>query len=155
MQISSLELGVSLSLYLHKSYCLIFFVISLLPPPSPGAHTHTHTSQTSSANQEADSDWPEGFHPAEAADYSCALGSCSSSPAGQDNHHPAPADHCAACGQTNSGQHPTSAPSRSEPTLQHVTSHHTVLHQTSALNISACSSSFTQYFGIHFKLEIT
>lgn len=54
-------------------------LISLL---SPHPLTHTHTSQTSSANQEADSDWPEGFHPAKTADYSCAFGSCTSSPAG-------------------------------------------------------------------------
>lgn len=115
MHMFSPYLKVSLSLYLHKS-C---FLISLFLPPSPD----THTSQTSAANQEADSDWPQGFHPAQTTDYSCALGSCHSSPAGEDNHHPAPADHGAACGQTIPRQHPTGAPSRSDLTLEHIETH--------------------------------
>lgn len=74
----------------------------------------------SSAPQEADSDRPEDLHPAQTCDYGDAAGSNSSHPAAQNDHHPAPADHCAACGQANSSQYPTSAPFWWELTLQHV-----------------------------------
>lgn len=88
--------------------------------PCPLTYAHIHTSQASAAGQEADSDWPKGFHPAQTTDYSCAIGSSSSSHAGQDNHHPAPADHCAPCGKTSSSQHQTGTPCRSGLTLQHI-----------------------------------
>lgn len=97
--------------------CLLILVF--LPVTSPA-------SQTSSANQETTTDWPKGFHPAKAADYSCAPGSHTSSSAGQDNHHPAPADHCATCGETSSSQHPTSSPSRSVLTLRRIQTWHTM-----------------------------
>lgn len=80
------DLRVSFSEYLQSKSVLV----SLLSP-------RPLTSQTSTVNQEAHSDRAEGFHPAKAADYSRALGSRTSSSAGQGNHHPASADHCAAC----------------------------------------------------------
>lgn len=92
--------------------------VSLSHSINPNLLTRT-TSQTGSANQEAHPNWSEGFHPAKTTDYSCAAGSCCSPPAGQDNHHPAFADHHAACGQTSSCQHPTSTPCRSELALHH------------------------------------
>lgn len=146
MQMFLPELRVSL-------YMTLIYINPVFLSPSFHPHplTHTHTSQTSSANQEADSNWPKGFHPAQTADYSCALGSCRSSPAGQDNHHPAPADHCAACGQTFSGQHPTSAPSRSELTLQHIETHCLTSHciasdQCTGYMRKQCAVLYLEYF---------
>lgn len=91
-------------------------------------------SKTSSTSQKADSDWPKVLHPAQTTDHSCATGSSSCSFfTDQDHHPPAPADHCAACGQTCSSHHPTSAPCRSELTLQHIRL--ASFHHSSALHI--------------------
>lgn len=108
-------------LCLHSLCLQVLFIIFNL--------TSMHFSKTSSTRQKANSDWPKVLHPAQTADYSCATCSSScSSFAGQNDHPPAPADHCASCGQTCSGHYPTC---RSEFTLRHVrlaAFHHSFLH---------------------------
>lgn len=97
-------------LHFHPYMCLFLWALNLVLPciwrnciflsftfrhPS---RLDAHPSQATSASEETNSDWPNSFHPAKTTDNSCALSSRSSSPTGQDDNHPAPADHCAACG---------------------------------------------------------